>query len=755
MIQLQTKNDIVLEGVEETTKMSIALDESNQAHIVKVLTENYKYPIASTVREAASNSWDSHVMSDKKDLPFHVRLLKTQFGYTLEVEDFGLGLDKEGFYKYYMKIGNSSKRGVKGVLGFYGCGAKSALSIEGLTNYEVVCRKNGIENKFLIFKGEDFPESTPLHEIKTEEKDGVLIRINLQNHQYSETVEAIKEQLCYFPTAYIKIDGNSFDFLNAKIFENELFSWSEIYPSQEMHINFGGVHYPIDWGILKINKLRIPIGIKISPDEGVNPFFNRESLEYNSYTKKVIKDQITKVSEWFINKYNETNKEFKSLEEIFNYYYHSDRNIDICGEQFEINELEKHSSVKMVIPTYKNIVNLPLDTVYREWKSFLENYKIVSEISYNRFSAKGVRGDVINKINGNIYLIGEEQPKKIVIDYLKEKHDVCYFVRKLTSRQLKSKKWNDDSYESILQLKKFPKSQWRILINEWNILENELIQKLQPLPIVPKEFIESRKKARVISDKYKRISGEINFKIATDLEKYSQDWKCKFVPKIINLKDFHKRKKLMVYSLEENRQKLDYLFQINSRCRSYSNLEIAIVGKKDYETLKEIKIHNLVSMEQFVKSKYKVIARYVTAYKINKLIDANKEVFKLKDFIIKNISANFGELLKDLNDYAYNYDCKENELMEELIQFCDENKYYDYPFYQTYTEIEKEIKKIDFIRFFTVKDRWGHQTEINPEAVAIIKELLISRKFRMDYTYYNKAVTPETELVNEEELVEN
>ena len=126
MIQLQTKNDIVLEGVEETTKMSIALDESNQAHIVKVLTENYKYPIASTVRESSSNAWDSHVMSDKKDLPFHVRLLKTQFGYTLEVEDFGLGLDKEGFYKYYMKIGNSSKRGVKGVLGFYGWNSRPA-----------------------------------------------------------------------------------------------------------------------------------------------------------------------------------------------------------------------------------------------------------------------------------------------------------------------------------------------------------------------------------------------------------------------------------------------------------------------------------------------------------------------------------------------------------------------------------------------------------------------------------------------------
>ena len=121
MIQANTKKDILLTGVEDTTKMSLSLDESNQAHIVKVLTENYKYPIASTVREAASNAWDSHIMSNKTDTPFHIRLFKNKTeGYTLEVEDFGLGLDKEGFYQYYMKIGNSSKRGIAGVLGFYG-----------------------------------------------------------------------------------------------------------------------------------------------------------------------------------------------------------------------------------------------------------------------------------------------------------------------------------------------------------------------------------------------------------------------------------------------------------------------------------------------------------------------------------------------------------------------------------------------------------------------------------------------------------
>lgn len=113
--------DVIKEGIGETTKMTIAMDEATQAHIVKVLTENYKYPLESTIREAASNAWDSHIMSNKLDTPFHVRLYKNNTGnYNLEIEDFGLGLDEEGFDKYYMKLGNSTKRGVAGVLGYYG-----------------------------------------------------------------------------------------------------------------------------------------------------------------------------------------------------------------------------------------------------------------------------------------------------------------------------------------------------------------------------------------------------------------------------------------------------------------------------------------------------------------------------------------------------------------------------------------------------------------------------------------------------------
>ena len=39
-------NDVRTEGIEETTKMSISLDKENEDHIIRVLTENYKWHIA-------------------------------------------------------------------------------------------------------------------------------------------------------------------------------------------------------------------------------------------------------------------------------------------------------------------------------------------------------------------------------------------------------------------------------------------------------------------------------------------------------------------------------------------------------------------------------------------------------------------------------------------------------------------------------------------------------------------------------------
>ena len=74
----QATKEIITEGVGETVKMNISLSDNTQAHIIKVLTETYKYPEKSIVRENFSNHWDSHFEAGKKETPIPVKLYKNE-----------------------------------------------------------------------------------------------------------------------------------------------------------------------------------------------------------------------------------------------------------------------------------------------------------------------------------------------------------------------------------------------------------------------------------------------------------------------------------------------------------------------------------------------------------------------------------------------------------------------------------------------------------------------------------------------------
>ena len=75
--------------------------------------------------------------------------------------------------------------------------------------------------------------------------------------------------------------------------------------------------------------------------------------------------------------------------------------------------------------------------------------------------------------------------------------------------------------------------------------------------------------------------------------------------------------------------------------------------------------------------------------------------------------------------------------------------------FEIYKEVAKEIHKINFIKLFVDKSRYSYGENIKEEAIPIIRELLVSRKFRMDYTHYKtKAILP-TEVLEEETILEN
>jgi anti-sigma regulatory factor (Ser/Thr protein kinase) len=359
MLLDNSKRDFIQDNPqEETTKMSISADV--ESHIIRVLTEHsYDDPLGSSIREAVSNAVDSVTEAGTK-MPVIVSIVKTKDkGYEFMVEDKGLGLDDVSFKKYIMGIGESTKRNSDILLGGYGAGAKAWLSYTNSFSY--VCRKNGVERKYLIFKGEEFPECTLLYEKPTTEVNGVIVIVKLKDSHYEvETCKRkIREQLAYLDNVYYNIP----DFDNTyKIYRTQHFQFSPLKGSCQMHISLKNIVYSIDWDKIGMVPLDIPIALRFDDYSKIKPIFNRESLQYTSSSIKAIKEAITNVANYFANEWNSSLHEFQNFRNARPSVRQSRREISLFDGKLEFNAeyLLLHSSIKALPP---KVVDVP-DAVY-------------------------------------------------------------------------------------------------------------------------------------------------------------------------------------------------------------------------------------------------------------------------------------------------------------------------------------------------------------------------------------------------------
>lgn len=760
--------DIEKEGLGETNKMTLSMDDHVQSHIVKVLTENYKYPLESTIREAASNAYDSHIMSNKIDTPFHVKLYRNQTGdYNLDIEDFGLGLDEEGFNKYYMKLGNSTKRGVAGVLGFYGCGCKAALSYTD--KYEVVCRKDGWERKFLIFKGEEYPESTKIYEKETTESNGVLVRTVVGRWDYSEARNAIKEQLCYFPIAFIQIEGDNFNYNEAKIFENDLFSWSEIYPDRELHINFGKVRYPIDFKILKINPIHIPVGIKINPDGVINPFFNRESLEYTKEAKDIILGKIKEVANYFVSKYNEQLPDEYDLLDVFRNINETEKYITLADTTFTINELIPYSDISLKELKIKGI-NIKTPKFYYDLRSdLLDEYETLVDYNRGKWGIKHVK----TNHNYNDLLIGvkhievDKIPTGNVKKYLLNKYrdNRVLFIKKSNTRRLGSvynTKWDSIDYRNVLNLameldpitKKTDKSKFRPLIQEWQFVENQFksliineswveeTKSYQEWLAKHKEQQKNNRKSGIYSGNHKVLNkqkGEVTLGMVVSKEIGSG---YKIDKQTFKIEEFHRIPKITICFGEVQKDRAKNFYNLLNK-----KFNVCVVGKNEFNKIKDK--HNIMTEKQWKDSKS--FKRIMTSVKYGDLIKEFDTLFDRDDIeIIKDLVS---PLYKDVQ-ILQNYKDKNgkrinNDILDELLAAAEEHNLYDYEFSDIYNRVKEGIKKYEFINLIEKPNSWNEKSK--KKVKTLIGQLLYHQKM-----YHNLHENIEIELkpiVKEEEPI--
>jgi hypothetical protein len=314
---------------------------------------------------------------------------------------------------------------------------------------------------------------------------------------------------------------------------------------------------------------------------------------------------------------------------------------------------------------------------------------------------------------------------------------------------------------------------------------------LKPEDILPtKEWLDSKK---VIKEKNKqstdakerlrsKLKEEVNLKLACNLEKWSDNWKCKFESRYVKISELHKLPYLVVYGTDDDRIKLDKIYRFcvrhesiwNKKSRSYKGgIRPAILGQRDIEKLKEFKIHNIKSIKEFMSESGKLIGKYVTAKKIADFLDKEevKKLLKSSKDIKEHISERFATNLENLESFRNQYSNVEHFsgiFAEALTKLVEENNYWDLSILATLKEVEKDLKKLDFLHLF-INKRYSYSSsyDITKEAIPLIHEILRGRKFRMDSKHYPKleihtednAINPnieedETEVTQEEILAE-
>ena len=774
ILEKQTEAHILQEGeTQETVKMSLDLDSAQV--LMQMLSKNlYSDAIGSTIRECASNALDSHrrAGSDKPIIVSFKRNNQTDT-YEFAVQDFGIGLDADDVRNIISKYGKSTKRDSNTELGMMGLGFKAPLAYS--SSFYFVARKDGMERKYMMYEGEDTNSIDLLYEIPTTEENGVKVIVPVNYYDRHSFTQKIKDQLAYFENVYFDVDNSiSYAVTNDfTIHRAEHFQYSSLTTSNEMHLCLDNVSYPIDWEKLGINRINIKVALRFSLSDGLFPTPNREAIRYTKEAKETILRKIATVSDVFMDKFNEAITTNSDIKAIMEFYGRNSKYIKSwykgTDEEILIDDLVKHSSVPVAQPKLEGIKLLDLQRLAVNAKEYLlSEYKFKYRFSNGKFQNmknyyyEHLRmSDISGYGFGNVYIYSHEFPKSKQ-DYLRTilpGGKQVYFVKK-SPFKLKSKTSNDYSkyYYAILGLDKYPKSQWRQLITEFQYVVSLYSKDFIDADAIeiPQDYKDAQKAKRmkvavtaIKGPKKVRMKGEFSGKVGTRMEVTLSDQYCKFVPTTYKMEDIHNVKKLHVYAKEADKKKMDALWS-----RANHIVVFVLVAQATYDNLQKADLHNWITLDKFMEGKNKPFKVIATEFLVRDLIEKKSATFKRIN-IVTDISVDLADKLHELKSYDdKNYrSYADTETMKAIILHATENRLFDEPIYTTYKQVCEVFTKLPFLDTLLATTTYNNRAHSDAGIVKAIVDLFKYYKHRVNLEHYKLILTEDASL--EETLTED
>jgi hypothetical protein len=766
ILEKQTESHILEEGTtQETVKMSLDLDSAQV--LMQMLSKNlYSDSIGSTVRECASNALDSHRRAGS-DKPIIVSFKRNDKADTYEfsVEDFGIGLDADDVRNIISKYGKSTKRDSNTELGMMGLGFKAPLAYS--SSFYFVCRKDGMERKYMMYEGEDTNSIDLLYEQPTTEGNGVKVIVPVDYSDRYSFHNKIKEQLAYFESVYFDVEPmGSYNVPNDfTIHRAEHFQYSQIATNSDMHLCLDNVSYPIDWEKLGIDRIRMKMALRFSLSDGLFPTPNREAIRYTKEAKETILKKIVTVSNVFMDKFNDAITTQSDIKAIMEFYSQNSKHIkswykgtdeDVC-----IDDLVKHSTVAVAQPKLDNIKLLNLERLAVKSKEYiLAEYKFKYRFSNGTFkNSKNYHyehlriADLTGHGVGGVYIYDDVLPKGKQ-DYLRTllpDNKTIYFVKK-SPFKLRSRTGQTDYgkyYESVLNLPMYPKEQWVPLIREFRYVVG-LYQKdfIDADAIdVPQSFKDAQKAKRMkvtvtaaAGPKKVRMKGEFSGKVGMKMDINLSEQYCKFVPSTFKMEDIHLVNMLYVYAKEVDKKRMDTLWSVFEK-----QVKLVIVAQATYDNLQKADLHNWITIDKFMEGKNRPFKTMATEMLIEKLVQDKKATFDRIN-IVKTVSRDLADKLTVLNDYhsKTSRPYADRLTKETIVEFAKENNLFDQPVYTIYKQVNEVFEKLPFLDHMLGVMYYANKGE-SPLIKALI-DLFKYHKHRVNLENYTLKLTEDAPL---------
>lgn len=740
--------------VGEDTSRRAKISENKLAKLEYILTKGlYKDPITAVIAEWANNGVDAVVQSgkDPKKSPVIAFLgMNEKNQYIFSIEDKGIGLDDWDFENVCMNYLESTKETDNTTIGSYGIGLKSFLSLERPAVF--TCRKDGVERKYLVYEGEEFVKYDLIHTVNTDKENGVKAELVISGwSEYSSFKEKARKKLAYYDTVALIIDNEPVD---NKIYRSDDFQWSNNADHSEMHLCIKDVYYEIDWKALGISRISIPVALRFSLSDGISPTPSREGYITNDRTKKIIRNKIIKVADWFVDTYNSTVENFDCFIKAYPFLGNSYYEVKIGNETFHIGNLVDYSSKPIEPPSVKGIT---LKNPY-EYKKIsahlLTGYDMVGYIDRNK---------ILRKPGARLYIQKHEiftGKRAVVVDYsflgnvktyLKEKYcnrETLFlrrnnFVRKYGTTADNQK---GESYTSVLGLGGMSKKYAKEHIKEFNYVVSLVESTFHDETKVSdsqefKDWLEARR----LSQKAARATGQTNSANSLGKKKgdvtlaysYERYGKVHFKKEAYPVSKLHKYKFLTVLVKEEEKEVAE---QIAGSIKN-QYVKFAVVGNK--EILKIPKHYQFITLKEFMSTECKAFMRFVSAIKFDRVIKEAEKIGMFRNSVMKKLLPDVKKDIDTLRQYvSANLKGYYNDTTEKMmIDMADAKDLYDKTLWTEYTNVKKSLEKFYFITIFDEPSYYDKE-RLKDYKRAINQMLLFRKK------YYGDLTDKELEMIN-------